>query len=114
VTFLARRALAARRTALWVAFNVCEFDRQRLAGSGAWLFGRRPIRPQRPQRRIVVAAWLVVYSFLIVSSGDRWATGHDRNAWSAVAATIGLDIGVGVACGAAVAVAWVALRRLGR
>lgn len=54
-----------RHTIRWALANVAEFDRRHLHGAGVWLFGRRPVRPQRPMRRIVPVAifgvWLCVW-----------------------------------------------------
>lgn len=53
-----------RHTLRWVLHNAAEFDRRHLRGAGRWLFGRRPVRPQRPPRRIttvlLLGAWLAL------------------------------------------------------
>lgn len=57
-----------RHTARWLLHNVGEFDRRHLHCAGVWLFGQRPVRPQRPPRRILTVLFLGAWFALLTSS----------------------------------------------
>lgn len=68
-----------RHTIRWALTNTAEFDRRHLHGAGAWLFGRRPVRPQRPPRRIVSLLFLSAWLGLAASvqlGGTSWGQQH--------------------------------------
>ena len=59
-----------RHTIRWAAYNTAEFDRQHLRSVGAWLFGRRPVRQQRPPRRIGILAVAGLWAAFVTSSAS--------------------------------------------
>jgi hypothetical protein len=89
-----------RHTIRWAAHNSAEFDRRRLHGAGAWLFGQRPARPQRPPRRIVGvaagAAWLSLF-VSIELSGTSWGRHHVNGLATFLSYLLGAAIGIGAA-----------------
>jgi hypothetical protein len=83
-----------RHTIRWATHNAAEFDRQHLHSMGAWLFGRRPVRQQRPPRRIGILAVAGLWAAFVISSGSSTHTA------SAVAGILQVVILVMVAAGA--------------
>ena len=83
-----------RHTIRWAAYNTAEFDRQHLRSAGAWLFGRRPVRQQRPPRRIVTLAVAGLWAAFVISSDS------SPHAASAVAGILQVVILVMVAASA--------------
>jgi hypothetical protein len=83
-----------RHTLRWATYNAAEFDRLHLHSLGAWLFGRRPVRQQRPPRRIGILAVAGLWAAFVISSDSSPHTA------SAVAGILQVVILVMVAAGA--------------
>ena len=92
-----------RHTIRWAAYNTAEFDRQHLHSAGAWLFGRRPVRQQRPSRRIVILALAALWAAVVVSSESPPHTASAMAGFLKAIIVVMLAAGtLGVLCGVAV------------